>query len=149
MSNRPATAQALLRPARSWQLTSLAFVLLVLSIGVGACSSTATTSQGATSTTREGQSSGTASSSEPATGAESVTAVCTDVSDTQATLARTKVVPADAAQKILADSQSSGNAKLESEASALATASHVLDNNGTESALAAMAATCHEVRAGS
>jgi selenocysteine lyase/cysteine desulfurase len=63
-------------------------------------------------------------------------------------LERTKVVPADAAQKILADSQSSGNAKLESEASALASASHVLDTTGTVSALAAMAATCHQVSAG-
>jgi hypothetical protein len=85
----------------------------------------------------------------PATGSEpkGVDAVCVDVDTTQATRARTKVVPADEVQKILADSQESGNAKLESEASTLASASHVLDQTGTDSALAAMVTTCHQLTA--
>src|ERR1700728_2082532 len=148
MSHSPATRKGPAQSARPWRLAGFAFVLVAMSLGAAACSSTAPSSPGVTSTTHEVQSTGTASSSEPATGADSVSAVCTDVRDTQATLERTKVVPADAAQKILADSQSSGNAKLESEASALASASHVLDTTGTVRALTAMAATCHEVSAG-
>jgi hypothetical protein len=149
MSDSPATRKGPPQSARMWRLAGLAFVVVAMSLGAAACSSTATTSGDATSTTHDVQSTGTAPSSEPATGAVSVTEVCTDVRDTQATLERTKVVPADAVQKILADSQSSGNAKLESEASALATASHIVDQRGTVNALAALVATCHTVAAGS
>jgi hypothetical protein len=82
------------------------------------------------------------------TGTEGVTALCADVNSTQATLDRTNVVPADEAQKILADSQNSGNHTLASEASTLARASHVVDQAGTAAALAEMVATCHQVTSG-
>ncbi len=112
--------------------------------------STATTSPDATGSTKHAQqTTGTSTAAAPVAGAGSVTALCAEVYSTQATLERTKVVPADEVQKILADSQSSGNHTLASEASTLASASHVVDQAGTAAALAAMVATCHEVTAGS
>jgi hypothetical protein len=148
MSDSPDTPQPASRSTRFWRSTTLALVLSGMSLVAVACGTTATTSDGTTSTTHAGQSSGTTPSSEPATGSHGVAAVCTDVHDTQAIVERTKIVPADEAQKILADSQSSGNAKLEAEASTLASASHVVDQAATVAALTAMAATCHEVTAG-
>jgi hypothetical protein len=148
------------RRTRSWRGAVLAGALVGVSVLAASCSSTTTsaTSGGSTNSgstkhaartttpsTSAPSTSAPSTTSAPATSATGVAAVCADVRITQATLIRTDVVPADDAQKILADSQSSGNAKLESEASTLASASHVLDKSGTAAALATMAATCHEV----
>ena len=132
---------------RLWRHAVLGLALFGTSVVVVSCGTTPTRSVGTGSTKQTGSTIGTASGSGPATGAAGVDALCADVYVTQTTLDRTKIVPAADAQKILADSQSSGNAKLESEASTLASASHVVDQAGTAAALAAMVATCHAAAA--
>ena len=131
---------------KGWRPTILALALFGTALGVAACSTTPTGSSTASSN-QTTQATGTTTSTAAGGGTESVTAVCSDVASSRATLDRTKVLPADEAQKILADSQSSGSAKLESEASTLASASHVLDQAGISAALTAMVATCHELTA--
>jgi hypothetical protein len=162
MSNSLLTPPTSRRPTRLRRSAVLAAALFGVAIVAASCSSTTsaksagsghhaarttvpstTTPSTTTPSTTAPSTSGAPATS--ATGATGVAAVCADVRITQATVIRTHIVPADEAQKILADSQSSGNAKLESEASTLASASHVLDHAGTTAALAAMAITCHEV----
>jgi hypothetical protein len=160
MSDSPLTPPTSRRPTRLRRNAVLAAALFGVAIVAVSCSSTTNSADSAgsghhtarttvpsTTTTSTTTPSTTAPSTSvaPATGATGVAAVCADVRITQATVIRTHIVPADEAQKILADSQNSGNAKLESEASTLASASHVLDHAGTTAALAAMATTCHEV----
>jgi hypothetical protein len=131
------------RRARFWRPAVLTMALVGTSVVAASCATTRTSSDSAGPSKHTVQTTGTAHT--PATGTHSVDAVCADVESTKATRDRTGVIPADDAQKILADSQSSGNAKLESEASKLASASHVLDQTGTAAALAAMVATCHQL----
>jgi membrane glycosyltransferase len=128
-------------PPRSttyWRHAVFVTALVGTSVVVAACS-TSTSPSGAGPTNHS------STSTLPATDNKGAAAVCADVNAAQATLTRTQVVPADDVQKILADSQSSGNAKLESEASTLASASHIVDAAGTAAALASMVATCQSV----